>query len=133
MYTDNSSFVDAFKSYFSDKKKFYNITNTNTLSLINYWEKLNGDVRSFFACINVYDKIKIYAWIRQNAMLFTHNLKIIQEYKLDKDTCITVFGEDSDKLWKIWESCGKNPEKFISTVTVKDKICLSLWTKDDEE
>jgi hypothetical protein len=132
MYTENQIFCRLFTDNFT--KTIADSINPN---LWGIWEK-SKNIEHFINKINIYDKFNIYYWFFQNVIHFTNASKMeipdIKSFTLTKQISTELFYHSKDELWRIWiEKANQDPQKFISIINMKYKLCLSLWSQNSLE
>jgi hypothetical protein len=128
MYCENNKFIQAFSAYFGTRNNFLILSNST--ALLDGWYRCGGNAKAFLKFININDKIILFRWINKNALLLFKNIEVPKLKEFDQGICCSVFGEDMERVWKMWNMANKNLEKFESIININDKLCLSFWQSE---
>jgi len=135
MYSENKTFCFIFQTNFTEDISKQIFPKEKSVQIWKLWINCYNNVEKFFNEINFYNKMKIYNWFMLNIVKFVIEAKIripnITSFLLTKPLCYEIFPECSEYLWSIWlNNANEDPEKFISIINIKYKLCLTLWNSD---
>lgn len=136
MYSENTIFCTLFKNNFTRDVCNKIISKQKADIVWELWKLSSCNTASFFNQINFYDKMNFHHWFMMNIVQFINNAKIqipeITSFSLTKPLCDELFPKCSDVVWDIWiNHANENPEKFISLVNIKYKLCMTLWQSNN--
>jgi len=134
MYSNNKIFCFLFQTNFTEDICKKIIPKEKSVQVWKLY--INScNIEKFFNEINFYDKMIIYNWFMLNILNFVIkaniNIPNITSFRLTKPLCYEIFPKCSEYLWSIWlNNANEDPEKFISIINIKYKLCLTLWNSD---